>query len=369
MGLRRVTLEQVAAVSAETLGFDGEIADFGTPEVLAAALRRAASFTCPASPRQLTRIVEESLRGLVPADSADEVAGSSVRAMLENLVAHGDLIETPVADEDRGIFHRTLFLAQPTYVRVAPASCLLLGVPAEGFALLEETLMERIDHEIHVRRIHIDPGEDPATLLGSAGLRMLTMDQWLDHPPQCEASVLLSEYDAQLTSAGQSGSIEGCRILDPYKPVSYYRGRWRAPARKDIGRYVARRPQEFGPDAWCYVELGEGEVRGLVDLPLRHQLDRACDEAWRLQAAIDCLAGRPQKVRVQQRRGADPPLLHVLSPIPSWAQRRLDALGRALPRHRGSLMSYIFTEEQLQIELSFLRQIMWIESENQGSTS
>ncbi len=366
MELKRVTPEQVAAASVETLGLDSEIADFGTPEVIAAALRRAASFTCPASPRHLTRVVEESLRGLVPIDPAVESSESSVRGMLEKLVAYGDLIEAPVSDEERGISLRTLFLGQPAYVRVSAASCLLLGVPAEGLTLLEEALMERMDHEIHVRRIYLEPGEDPANILASAGLRELTVDQWLKHPRRCSADVLLSEYDARLTSAGPSGTIEGCRILDPSKSVLYYSGRWRAPTRKDAGRYVVRRPLEFGPGAWCYAELHEGEVRKLVDLPLSQRLDRACDEAWRLQAAIDHLAGRPQKVRVQQRQGAYSPLLHLSSPIPSWAQRRLDALGRALPRQRGSLISYSISEEQLQEELTFLAETMWTETDYQG---
>ena len=103
----------------------------------------------------------------------------------------------------------------------------------------------------------------------------------------------------------------------------------------------------------------------VVDLPMRHRLDRACDEAWRLQAAIDCLADNPQRVRVQQRTG-NLAVLHLLSPIPSWAQRRLDAVGRALPRQRGSLISYSISDEQLEEELSFLAQTMWIDPDDQG---
>ncbi len=366
MGLRQLTPEQVAVAAVETLGLDSEIADLDTPEVLAAALRRAASFNCPASPRLLTQVVEESLRGLVPIESADKDSQSPVTAMLEDLVAYGDLIEAPVADEERGISHRTLFLGQPAYVRVSAATCLLLGIPAEGLTLLEEALMERIDHDIHVRRIFLHPGEDPALMLASAGLRELNLDQWLKHPRRCSADVLLSEYDAQLTSAGPSGAIEGCRILDPSKSVLYYNGRWRAPTRRDSGRYVARRPLEFGPDAWGYAELAEGAVHRLVDLPTRHRLDRACDEAWRLQAAIDYLAGNPQKVRVKHQPGSNVTVLNVLSPIPSWAQRRLNTLGRTLPRQRGSLISYKIGEEQLEEELSFLWQTMWTERDYEG---
>lgn len=366
MGIVRITPEQVAAASVELLGLDNEIADFGTPEVIAAALRRGASFNCPASPRLLTHIVEETLHGLVPAGPFDESPGSPVRAMLDALVGYGDLLETPVADEERNTSHRTLFLGQPAYVQLSATHCLLLGVRAEGLALLDETLMERIDYETHIRRIYLDPGEDATTMLGSAGLRELTVDQWLEHPPTCTPGVLLSEYDTRLASAGPSGTIEGCRILDPSEPVNYYSGRWRVPRQKDTGRYVARRPLEFGPDAWCYAELTDGEVHRVVDLPAGHRLDRACDEAWRLQAAIDWLAGNPQRVRVQRRPDGNPAVLHLSSPIPSWAQRRLDALGRALPRQRGSLISYSVSDEQLEEELAFLAQTMWTEQDLQG---
>ncbi len=365
MGIVALTREAVAAAAVETLGLDSEIADLETAEVLAAAVRRAASFNCPATPRGLTRVVEESLRGLVVLDQGDGV-GSLVRDMLEDLVGYGDLIEAPVADETSGRSHRMLFLGQPSYVRVSDSSCLLLGVPAEGLSLFDEAISERIDHQAHVRRIELEPGEDPTVLLGGAGLRERTVEQWLDHPPDCAANELLADYDERLRSAGPSGTIDGCRLLDPASSPTYYAGRWRPPTHRDSGRFVVRHPLEFGPDAWAYAELAEGTVQRLVDLPVRHRMDRACDEAWRLQAAIDQVGGRPQRVRVQKGPAIDSAVLHLLSPIPSWAQRRLDALARALPRQRGSLISYSIGGHQLDEELSFLAKTMWIAHDSQG---
>ncbi len=366
MGLVRVTSEQVAATAVEALGLDSQIVDFGSPEVLAAAVRRAASFTCPASPRLLTLVVEESLRGLVNPDQAETGAPSPVRAILDDLVGYGDLLEAPVLDGGRGTSHRTLFLGQPAFVRVSDSGCLLMGVRAEGLTLLDEALMERIDHDAHVRRIELRAGEDPRIVFGSSGLRERTTEQWLNHPLACLPEVLLAEYDALLTSSGPSGTIDGCRLLDPSKAVTYYHGRWRTPTSKDIGRFIIRHPLEFGSDAWAYAELHHGEVQKLVDLPVRQRLDRACDEAWRLQAAIDCLARNPQRIRVEHAAAGRPAQLHLLSPVPSWAQRRLDAIGRALPRRRGSLMSYSVAEAQVAEELSFLSQLMWTEHDKQG---
>ena len=359
MGIVNLSPEQVSAASVELLGFDGEIADFGTPEAIAAALRRAASFTCPASPRHLIQLVVESLRGLVPVNSSGEDLAVRLETILDSLIAHGDLVEAPIRDEDRGPSYRTLFLAQPSYVRVSRTSCLLLGIRAEGLDLLDEALTERLNHEVHVRRLYIDPDEDPALILGSLGLRELTTEQWLNPPATCAPEALLSEYDVRLSSAGPSGSVKGCRILDPSQPVTYYRGRWREPGKRDTGRYIARRPVDFGPDVWCYAELQEGTVQSVIDLPLRHDLDRACDEAWRLQAAIDRLSGNAQRVGIEHPMGTEP-LLHLFSPVPCWAQRRLDAIGRALPKRRGSLFSYSVSEDQLAEEVAFLAKNMWI---------
>jgi hypothetical protein len=366
MAIVRLTSEEVTASSVNVLGLDGGVADFETPEAIAAALRRAASFTCPASPRHLIQVVEESWRGLAAADSSDSTSGSQVEAILDSLVAHGDLIEAPILDEDRRTSYRTLFLAPPAYVRVSETSCLLLGIRAEGLDLLDNVLADRMHHEIHVRRLFIGREEDPALMLSSFGLREITSEQWLKHPPICAPEMLVSEYNARLGSAGPSGGIEGCRILDPAKRVTYYRGRWREPGKKDTGRYVARRPVEFGPDVWCYAEFQAGTVQRVVDLAWRHSLDRACDEAWRLQAALDRLSGNAQRVRVEHPRGINDPLLHLYSPIPSWAQRRLNALGRALPKRRGSLMSYSVSEDQLANEVAFLAETMWIARFEQG---
>lgn len=365
MGLARLTPQQVTERAVHALGLDSTIADLSTPEVLAAAVRRAASFSCPTTPRAMSRVVEESLQGLVDEDgTADSV--SPVREMLDRLVGYGDLVEAPVDDDERGTSHRTLFLAQPAWVHVSPTTCLLMGVRADGIALLDDDLMSRVEHDGHVRRLELLEHEVAGALLGSVGLREVTEEQWLDRPPTCAPEALVRVYDARLASAGPSGSIEGCRILDTALPVSYYRGRWRAPTKRDTGHYVARRPVQFGADAWCYASLHRGEVIQLLDLPVQGRLDRACDEAWRLQAALDCVAGAPQEVRVAHSPMSGRVVLHLRSPVPSWSQRRLDAVGRPLPKQRGSLISYGLDEGQIEVELSFLARTMWIELDDEG---
>ena len=75
--------------------------------------------------------------------------------------------------------------------------------------------------------------------------------------------------------------------------------RWRE-VRADSGRFVARRDQAYGSNLWCYVELSNGEPQRLLDFPLAGSRWRGCDEAWRLQMAIDAQRGAPQRFRLQE---------------------------------------------------------------------
>lgn len=360
--MRIVPLSAAAAVAAavEALGFDATSVDLTVPEVMAAAVRRAASFTCPATPRRLAGVVRASAVGLV-SDANDEET-FPVRAMVDNLAAYGDLIETPIRT-DSGIDQRMLFLAEPSFVALGKA-VLLLGVRAEGVPYLSGQAAELIENDGHVRRLTPDHGLEAADLK-ELGLREARVAHWLNHPPLCEPKELVADYDSRLAAAGPAGTIDDCIILDGTRTQTYYRGRWRAVSSKDVGQFVARRPAAYGAPLWCYVQVDAGEIVRVLDLPAHDQLNRACDEAWRLQAAIDALRGSPQTVRLGRSGQSDVSILHLLSPPPAWAQRRLDAVGRPVPRQR-SLLSYALAEDQVEAELTFLEELLWTVQQRDG---
>jgi hypothetical protein len=160
--------------------------------------------------------------------------------------------------------------------------------------------------------------------------------------------------------------LEGVTILDPSAPVRFYRGRWRTPKKADDGIFVARRPQAYGADLWCFAEVSTGAVTRLIDLPVTVSVAPASDEAWRLQAALDAEAGHPQLFRVRGRELTDAALLDLFSPLPSWAQRRLDAIGKPLLRSRGALLSYRIPREELDEELQFLVNMLWMAPDDPG---
>ena len=365
MGIARLQRDDVVAATVEALGLDAAVADLETPEVLAAIVRRAASFLCPITPGALARSVGECLNGLVATDQP-ETHGSLVGAMVEELVVYGDLVEAPIEDERSGISRRLLFLAQPSYVPLSSNTCLLVGIRADGLPIDDGSLDDRVDYYNHTRRVTLGSDEEPADVLGGIGLRELSEQQWLHHPQEVEAADLVEQFSVRLAAAGPSGSVEGVRILDPTTPVTYYRGRWRASTQRDSGSFVGQRPIQFGAHQWCYCDLADGVVMRLVDLPTLDRLTRGCDEAWRLQAAIDSVAGTPQRLRVRPGRIAGEVVFEFQSPIPSWGQRRLDALGQPLGRQPGSLFAYKLSDDLMDQELAFLEETMWLQMQQEG---
>jgi hypothetical protein len=152
--------------------------------------------------------------------------------------------------------------------------------------------------------------------------------------------------------------IAGLRVLDTGLPPRFYRGRWRPATPDDAGYFVARRPQAYGADLWCFGQFnGAGRVR-LLDLPIENPLSSGADEAWRLQAALDALADNPQAVCVQP--SANGCRLDLFSPLPSWAQRRLDLVGSPSPRGRGALFSYLVPSADADEEIAFLGRLLWM---------
>ncbi|HJQ30071.1 MAG TPA: hypothetical protein VJ827_12075, partial [Rubrobacter sp.] len=329
-----------------------------SPEVLASSLRRAASFLCPVDPGQLVHSLAAALAGIAGDD--DELT-NELEELVEAIIGYGDLLELAVVDEASLRARRRLFLAQPSYIERKSGACLLLGIRAEGVPLVDGDLAAAVEHEGHVR--WIAASEDLPELLQAQGLREIQQGQWLDMPRLRPAEDVVDEYVGRLSAAGPAGDITGLRLLDPAAPVRYYRGRWRPATKRDTGTFVARRPQAFGAELWCFAHLKEGSVERLIDLPVGVQPAPARDEAWWLQAALDAVRGVPQQLGIREAHGSGRLVLDLFSPVPSWAQRRLDAVGTPLLRGRGALMSYSFEPAEVEEEVAFLSESLWMSPE------
>ena len=354
--MRRLTTTDVHAQKIAEIGLDPTSLDLTSVEALSSALRRAASFLCPCTAGTLVRSVVLPLRGLV--SEVDEIK-QVVQESLEALVAHGDILEQRCFDEDSSLKRGSLlYAAPPGFVARQSGTIILLGVTEDQRSALPDELESRIEYVNHIRRIVQQSDEDLRGELLDLGLIELALDSWQRLPPQTSASDYRARRDRLLDEAPPSRDIQGLLLLDPERPVRYYRGRWVEP-RTQSGRFVARRSQAYGADLWCYVELVDGKPERLIDLPIKLDWWRGCDEAWHLQMAIDAERGTPQRYRVQPGPN-EHCILEFFSPTPMWARRRLDTVGEPVPSS-GCLFAYRISEAELLEEIAFAREMLWLD--------
>jgi hypothetical protein len=102
-----------------------------------------------------------------------------------------------------------------------------------------------------------------------------------------------------------------------------------------------------------------GNPERMVDFPVTNASRwRGCDEAWRLQLALDARQGEPQRFRV--RAGLErTTVIEFFSPVPMWARRRWDAIGEPVSSS-GCLFAYRIADAEVQEELHFIRTELWL---------
>lgn len=347
--MRALSPTEVHARSVEALGLDPSLLDLSSVEAIACALRRAAGFLCPCPERTLIRAVFSSLQGL--SDDAEELR-NVVGENLEQLIIHGDLLELHDADG-----RALIYTAPPSFVRRRSGAIMLLGVAPDNVSPLPDEIECHIQFINHVRILDVGVGIDTGDRLSELGLIELPDSTWLKLPKKETSAEYLARMDNILFGASPAGNVSGLILLDSKLPVQYYRGRW-VEFTNQTGRFVGRRSQAYGAKLWCYVEISQGRSIRLVDFPLSGNSWRGCDEAWRLQAAIDYKRDAPQLFRVRPGpKGSQ--LIDFFSPIPMWARRRWDAVGELSPSS-ACLFSYKFSEKEIGEELNFAKDHLWL---------
>ena len=362
LGVRALSRAQVVERNLRELGLPSDSANLSSSEALACSLRRAAGIYCPTSRGALRNAVIEPLEGLVAdseplAERADEV--------LEALIAHGDLLELTEVTSLGGPPRSLLYAAPPAFVVRQSGAVLLLGVADEQVSLLPSRLQRLVEHHGHVRILPASASDDLGLRLGDLGFIQLSERAWLDPPAPISAQGFVDRFDLALQQEPEAGPIDGLTVIDPGRDPRYYRGRW-TEAASVPGHVVGRRPQRFGSDLWCYVANVEGQRQRFLDLPLGHTRYRACDEAWRLQAALDAVNGTPQRLRIRPGPGSKW-VFDVFSPLPMWLVRRWEAVGNQAQRSPGALLSYAFEGEDVDEEVGFARDTMWLAADRDTS--
>jgi len=238
-----------------------------------------------------------------------------------------------------------------------------------GKALLDKALGDKVEvatpagmRELRVTGVSNqtdqEGGEELVSVLSQFGLVRCSEDNWLKAPPDETAEVYISRFNRALKNVPYCGEIPSLTILDSERNVSYYPGRWSSP-KSLSGNYLGRRPQAYGNDIWCYLELEKGKPKRFLDLPLPSSDGlRGCDEGWRLQAALDARIGNPQQYRVRKTAGSNY-AVDIFSPIPNWMERRWNWVGNHV-KNVGCLLSFEFAKSDVDREVDFARRKLWL---------
>lgn len=351
MHLRSLTREEASELTTATLGVPDELELESVPAI-AESLRRAASFMCPTPPGRIVDALLGALRPLV----ADRVERGKVSKVLDLLVASGDLLEL---SEGGGHGSRLLYLAPPSYVERAPGSYLLAGVRPYGEALVPSDLAGVIRPAGHMRVLEMPAGDAPQAL-DSAGVREVPADNWISAPRAEAPETSVARYSQPLESAPMAGDLTEIRILAKETDVTYYSGRWRSPIPQDTGTFLARRPQQYGADLWCIMSVEAGTPQRVLDLPVHDPLVPGRDEAWRFQAALDSLAGAPQRFRIHDDSATNGVVLDFFSPLPGFAERYLELVGKSRDKSRGALFSFDVPPYAVERTEAFLIEMLWM---------
>ena len=282
--------------------------------------------------------------------------------LLEGMIAYGDvfeLSESIMPGQTRQ--GNVLFLRPPSFVIRPSGLTFLIGIaPFDQLPILQ-SMKGHIEAASHIRRLQPRDDVELPALLKKAGLLEVPEAHWLKLPQHQSFAQHLNRLNTDLDGAPPSGDIAELSVLEPSMSVQYYKGRWQTLGKQN-GRFVARRPQAYGADLWTYSEIRDGRVRKLIDLPRRPE-HRGCDEAWRLQAAIDADRGKPQLYRVTDTHRSTHKNLEFFSPLPQWARRRFDVIGEPLSQ-KGCLFAYRLPTKEFDQEVSFLQKELWMSESN-----
>jgi len=113
--------------------------------------------------------------------------------------------------------------------------------------------------------------------------------------------------------------------------------------------------------------MNDGHPERVIDFPIGNVRWRGCDEAWRCQLAIDSLRGSPQRYRIKSSGDAKV-AIELFSPLPAWVRRRWNAIGRTVSVS-GNLFAYEFSTIELEEELRFARDTLWLRDMGASASS
>lgn len=334
---------------ARSLGLPLSIADINdhTDALIAQSIRRSVFIAAPCNIRTARTLVIAALAPLL-----DDIE-ARVNDMIEDLIAIGDLLEMrSESDEGSDILLRP---APPAFVRRKDNTFIILGISGD-----EITPIDNQSVIYTPSGLRTFPTSDPTNyrdMFIDLGLIEIPEHIWLHAPAKISVEDYLDSWVRSLPSVKHPENIEGLEIIDTKIPASFYKDRWAKLSNEHSGIYVGRRPQRYGANLWCLFEIKNGLIERFVDIYSKDARIRNCDEAWRIQAALDSKELRSQKIRILSDQKNI--ILSFSSPIPAWAIRRLSMIG-ARKIVKGSLIAFEIPAQNAENEICWLEDMLWL---------
>jgi hypothetical protein len=323
-------------------------------------LRRLCGFMCPCPQRV---ILAAAKRSLAPFGSATDALLAEMESTLEALLVVGDVIEVSrvggtLDDENRD----WLFCGPPAFLELE-GRCYVFGIAPDDAPVLVGTLRDRVRQDGIMRYLDDEEGQLGETL-AALGMRRHTASKWLPRIHTQSPERFLEHVLNRLTSAGLRGDMPTTEWLTPatatYVP---YQRRWTSEA-AESGRAIGRAHPEFGAPLWFLARLVEGRIERALSLPFADMPDRACDQAWRIQLALDAQRGAPGRYKAWPE--ADGMRASISFPLPLSARRRLVLLGGLRNDRPGAGAVWIPQSAWTEAE-QYLQSELWLRSDQDFS--
>lgn len=305
------------------------------------------------SRRRAVSMAARHLEPLVPAEilKPDSSAPALVRRTFDYLISLGDLVQAN--DQETGVSD-AVYLGPPRWVALSSGELLLIGMYGEWDPPLPSRWWTCSGAQRHVRA---EWAKQAIVELRVRGYSESDQAVWSRSPEPCNADIF-QQYFLRLLKKKPGGFTGPLRIIGNSN-CHHYKARWK-PASSSSGTFVGRREDTYGAKLWCLVQLYNGRVEHLLDLPCQDMDGAPWDEPLRLQAAIDSMNNHPQNYTIHSPQYG---LwrMSVYAPLPSWAERRLEVVGQRTVPTSGALITYDFDEEgAVQKEAKNLQLLLWM---------
>jgi hypothetical protein len=325
--------------------------------VVAQSLRRASFQMAPCPAYRLEQAVARSLTAIAPEGIDIETV---VADALETLIVYGDILELHPLSDELSLASTRLVLrpSPPFFVRHVGGAAILVGVAGDEITALPDEVNERVRHDGALRILAPLGDEEVYAGLTQSGMPELSHAAWFRLPPAEPAQGYVTKWKDRLAATERPSGLEGLTVFEG-TGSDFYPKRRVPLARGHNGFFVARRPQKYGADLWCLVDVKNGSVGHLLDLVSEGDRLRPCDLAWRILMAKDRIGGDPQRTSIQAcERGWR---LDFYSPLPAWAQRRMTIDGASVPP-TSCLLSYEISSDALPNVAIVLAERLWLDA-------